>query len=138
MINKVILRGRLTRDNDVRYTAGENSSATLRNSVAIGRKYKNKEGGYDADFPNIVAFGRTAEFIDKHFKKGDLIDIVGRIQTGKYTNKDGQTVYTTDVIVEEVDFGNSSKNDNQSTSAPQNNQSLDLNIPEGTNEELPF
>ena len=138
MINKVIIRGRLTRDNDVRYTAGENSSATLRNSVAIGRKYKNKDGNYDADFPNIVAFGRTAEFIDKHFKKGDLIDIVGRIQTGKYTNKDGQTVYTTDVVVEDVDFGNSSKNDNQSTSTPQSNQSLDLNIPEGTNEELPF
>lgn len=138
MINKVIVRGRLVRENDMRYTTGENSNATLRNSVAINRKFKNKDGKYEADFPNIVAFGRNAEFINKYFKKGDLIDIVGRIQTSTYTNKDGVKVYSTDVVVEEVDFGNGSKSDNQSIDTHSKSQNNNFNIPEGVDEELPF
>lgn len=103
-MNKVILVARLCRDPEVRYSQGENVSAIVRFSVAVNRKFKNAEGNYDADFINCVAFGKTAEFIEKYFKKGMAIGIAGRIQTGSYTNKEGVKVYTTDVVVEEAEF----------------------------------
>ena len=103
-MNHVSLVGRLTKDPDVRYTTGENASCVARFSVAVNRTYKNAEGKYDADFPSVIAFGRTGEFIEKYFHKGDMIGISGRIQTGRYTNKDGNTVYTTDVVAENVEF----------------------------------
>ena len=103
-MNKVQLVGRLTRDPEIRYSQGENATATARFSVAVNRRFKNAEGNYDADFINCVAFGKSAEFVEKYFKKGMAIGLTGRIQTGNYTNKDGQKVYTTDVIVEETEF----------------------------------
>lgn len=103
-MNKVQLVGRLTRDPEIRYSQGENATATARFSVAVSRRFKNAEGNYDADFINCVAFGKTAEFLEKYFKKGMAIGLTGHIQTGSYTNKDGQKVYTTDVIVEETEF----------------------------------
>lgn len=109
-MNKVNLLGRLTRDPEVRYSAGENANATARFSLAVTRKFKNAEGNYDADFINCVAFGKTAEFIEKYFTKGSMVAISGRIQTGNYTNKDGAKVHTTDIVVEEVEFAGS-KND---------------------------
>ena len=140
-MNKVMLVGRLTRDPEVRYSTGENATATARFSVAVNRRFKNAEGNYDADFINCVAFGKTAEFIEKYFRKGMAIGLTGRIQTGSYTNKDGQKVYTTDVVVEETEFveskGGNADNATPSRPAPSNGDGF-MNIPDGIDEELPF
>lgn len=101
-MNKVVLVGRLARDPEIHYT-NEGSSVT-RFAVAINRKYAKKGNKQEADFINCVTFGKTAEFVEKYFKKGNRIGLSGRIQTGNYLNKDNQKVYTTDVIVEEVEF----------------------------------
>ena len=143
-MNKVQLVGRLTRDPEIRYSQGENATATARFSVAVNRRFKNSEGNYDADFINCVAFGKSAEFVEKYFKKGMAIGLTGRIQTGSYTNKDGQKVYTTDVVVEETEFVESkgaSSTDNSNASRPTSsvsNNSDFVNIPDGVDEELPF
>lgn len=104
-MNKVILVGRLTKDPEVRQ-AGETSVARF--TIAVDRRFK-KEGEQAADFPSIVAFGKTAEFTEKYFKKGMKVAIEGRLQTGSYTNKDGVKIYTTDVIAEAVEFAESKK-----------------------------
>ena len=143
-MNKVQLVGRLTRDPEIRYSQGENATATARFSVAVNRRFKNSEGNYDADFINCIAFGKSAEFVEKYFKKGMAIGLTGRIQTGSYTNKDGQKVYTTDVVVEETEFVESkgaSNTDNSNASCPTpsvSNNSDFVNIPDGVDEELPF
>ena len=141
-MNKVQLVGRLTRDPEIRYSQGENATATARFSVAVNRRFKNAEGNYDADFINCVAFGKSAEFVEKYFKKGMAIGLTGRIQTGSYTNKDGQKVYTTDVVVEETEFVESkgaSSADNSNTSRPGAAKNNDfMSIPDGVDEELPF
>ena len=143
-MNKVQLVGRLTRDPEIRYSQGENATATARFSVAVNRRFKNSEGNYDADFINCVAFGKSAEFVEKYFKKGMAIGLTGRIQTGSYTNKDGQKVYTTDVVVEETEFVESkgaSSSDNSNTSRPAPNVTNNndfMSIPDGVDEELPF
>ena len=105
-MNKVILMGRLTRDPEVRYTQGDNASAVARFSLAVDRRFK-KDGEQTADFISCVAFGKTGEFIEKYGHKGTKFVVEGRIQTGSYTNKDGQKVYTTDVVVEQVEFAES-------------------------------
>ena len=143
-MNKVQLVGRLTRDPEIRYSQGENATATARFSVAVSRRFKNSEGNYDADFINCVAFGKSAEFVEKYFKKGMAIGLTGRIQTGSYTNKDGQRVYTTDVVVEETEFVESkgasrADNSNNSRPTPSTAKNNDfMNIPDGVDEELPF
>lgn len=114
-MNKVELVGRLTKDVDV-YQAGD--SATARITVACDRKFKNKEGQYDADFISCVAFGRTADFLKSHFSKGMRIGLTGRIQTGSYTNRDGQKVYTTDVVIDDVEFVESKQNNTTQYQAP--------------------
>ena len=141
-MNKVILIGRLTRDPDVRYTDGGTSIARF--SIAVDRKFKS-QGQPEADFPNIVAFGKTAEFVEKYFSQGNRIGLVGRIQTGSYTNNDGAKVYTTDVVAEEVEFVESKAASGdtgyQQTSRPAPSQAIGdgfMNIPEGLDEELPF
>ena len=143
-MNKVQFVGRLTRDPEIRYSQGENATATARFSVAVNRRFKNSEGNYDADFINCVAFGKSAEFVEKYFKKGMAIGLTGRIQTGSYTNKDGQKVYTTDVVVEETEFveskgASNTGNSNDSRPAPSaaNNNDF-MSIPDGVDEELPF
>ena len=119
-MNKVVIIGRFTRDPEIKYTTGENATATARFSLAVNRRFKNKEGNYDADFINCVAFGKTAELIVKFFTKGMAIGITGRIQTGSYTNKEGQKVYTIDVVVEVTEFVES-KNKGTSDNVPNNN-----------------
>lgn len=116
-MNKVILMGRLTRDPDIRYSQGERSTAVARYTLAVDRRYSrsNDNGEQTADFISCVAFGRSAEFAEKYFHKGIKIVVTGRIQTGSYTNRDGQKVYTTDVVVEEQEFAES-KNASQSQS----------------------
>lgn len=139
-MNKVILMGRLTRDPEVRYTQGDNAMAIARYSLAVDRRFK-RDGEPDADFINCVAFGKAGEFAEKYLKKGTKIAVVGRIQTGSYTNKDGQKVYTTDVVVEEQEFAeskNSGSSDNNQ-SAPANKDMGFMNIPDGIEDsELPF
>ena len=137
-MNKVIIIGRFTRDPEIKYTTGENATATARFSLAVNRRFKNKEGNYDADFINCVAFGKTAEFIEKYFTKGMAIGITGRIQTGSYTNKEGQKVYTTDVVVEETEFVES-KNKDTSDNVPNNNANSNSDFEEVISEdEMPF
>lgn len=138
-MNKVILMGRLTRDPEVRYTQGDNAMAIARYSLAVDRRFK-RDGEPDADFINCVAFGKSGEFAEKYLKKGTKVAVVGRIQTGSYTNKDGQKVYTTDVVVEEQEFAeskNSGSSDNNQ-SAPANKNTDFMSIPDGIDEELPF
>ena len=107
-MNKVILMGRLTRDPEVRYsTSGDNQLAIARYTLAVDRRFKRNGDEQTADFIGCVAFGRNAEFAEKYLHKGTKIAITGRIQTGSYTNKDGQRVYTTDVVVEEQEFAES-------------------------------
>ena len=133
-MNKVILIGRTTRDADVRYSQG-NNLAVAKFNLAVERKFK-KDGEQGADFINCIAFGKTAEVIEKYVVKGTKIAVTGRIQTGSYTNKDGQKVYTTDVLVEEVEFCESKKSNNQPAHAP--SQDGFMNIPDNVDEEFPF
>ena len=141
-MNKVILIGRFTRDPEIRYTQSGACSATF--SIAVDRKYK-QEGQPEADFPRVIAWGKTAEFIEKYFRQGMKIVIDGRIQTGKYTNKDGQTVYTTDVVAESVEFAESkssgsSSGGKQSSSKPKVDDDGWMDIPDGfeSDDGLPF
>lgn len=141
-MNKVILMGRLTRDPEVRYIQGDNASAVARFSLAVDRRFK-KDGEQTADFINCVAFGKTGEFIEKYGRKGTKFVVEGRIQTGSYTNKDGQKVYTTDVVVEQVEFAESksSADGNTTNNTVNSNAPTDtsfMNIPDGIDEELPF
>ena len=108
-MNKVVLMGRLTRDPEVRYTQGENSTCIARYTLAVDRRFSrnNNNDGQTADFIPCVAFGKTGEFAEKYFRKGIKVAVSGRIQTGSYTNRDGVKVYTTEVIVEDQEFAES-------------------------------
>lgn len=132
-MNKVIEVGRLTRDAEVRYSQGENSTAVARFTLAVDRRGKKDE----ADFISCVAFGKTAEFIEKYVKKGTKLICEGRIQTGSYVNKDNQKVYTTDVVVESAEFAES-KGTSEAQPAPVTDADGFSSIPEGIDEELPF
>ena len=149
-MNKVILMGRCVADPEVRYSQGENATAVARYRLAVDRKFK-REGEPTADFIGCVAFGRAAEFAEKYFRKGTKLVVTGRIQTGSYTNKDGQKVYTTDVVIEEQEFaesknsGNSENNNAAPSNAAPSNAAPSssagdgfMNIPDGIDEELPF
>ena len=139
-MNKVILMGRLTRDPEVRYSQGENATAIARYTLAVDRRYKKNADEQSADFIGCVAFGHNGEFAEKYLRKGTKIAVVGRIQTGSYTNKDGVKVYTTDVVVEEQEFAES-KNSSSNNNAPAPDVPMDnsfMNIPDGIDEELPF
>ena len=105
-MNKVILMGRLTRDPEIRYSQGNDQMAIARYTLAVDRRF-NRNGDQTADFINCVAFGRSAEFAEKYLKQGTKIVATGRIQTGSYTNKDGNKVYTTDVVIEDQEFAES-------------------------------
>ena len=146
-MNKVILMGRLTRDPEVRYSQGDASTAVGRFSLAVDRRFKRDGDEQTADFINCVAFGRTAEFLERFGRKGTKFVVEGRIQTGSYTNKDGQRVYTTDVVVEQLEFAESkaSGEGNNGGYVPADRPSPSgaagdgfMNIPDGIDEELPF
>ena len=118
-MNKVILCGRLTRDPDVRYSQGERQTAIARYTLAVDRRRGRnaQQGEQTADFIQCVAFDRAAEFAEKYLRQGTKMIVTGRIQTGSYTNRDGQRVYTTDVIVEEQEFAESKNASSQGGSA---------------------
>ena len=151
-MNKVILMGRLTRDPEVRYSAGENALAIARYTLAVDRRFR-RDGEASADFISCVSFGRTAEFAEKYFRQGLKIAVTGRIQTGSYTNREGQKVYTTEVVVEDQEFAESkASSDSYAAAHPRTEAapatsmpspsvaSADgfMNIPDGIEEELPF
>ena len=144
MLNQVVLMGRLTRDIELRYAQGSDK-AVGRFSLAVERDYKAPNEERATDFINCVAFDRIAEFIEKHFSKGSMIAIVGRIQTGSYTNREGVKVYTTDVIVSTVSFTGEKKADAQqagtqpaqTTPPPMANPDGFMDIPADM-DELPF
>lgn len=121
-MNKVIEIGRLAKDPDIRYSQGANATCVARYTLAVDRKFK-QEGQPNADFINCIAFGKLGEFAEKYLHKGTKIAVTGRIQTGSYKNKDGNTVYTTDVVVEEQEFCESKS---QSNSQPQPAPSVDM------------
>ena len=136
-MNKVILMGRLTRDPEVRY-GGANNTAVARYTLAVDRRFK-RDGEPTADFINCIAFGKLGEFAEKYLRQGTKITVCGRVQTGNYTNKDGQKVYTTDVVVEEQEFAESKSTQQQKQgSAPVSDSDGFMNIPDGIDEELPF
>ena len=153
-MNKVILMGRLTRDPEVRYSAGNNTMAVASYTLAVDRRFR-RDGENNADFIGCVAFGKSAEFAEKYLRQGTKIIVTGRIQTGSYTNRDGQKVYTTDVVVEDQEFAESKAAASESgmmrqsapspmaaspMPSPAQASSADgfMNIPDGIDEELPF
>ncbi len=150
-MNKVILMGRLTREPEMRYSSGDNQVAIARYTLAVDRRFKRQGDDQTADFINCVVFGRGAEFAENYLHQGTKIVAVGRIQTGSYINKDGQRVYTTEVVVEEQEFAESkaaASNYNggggyqqAAPSRPEPTQAASdgfMNIPDAIDEELPF
>lgn len=139
-MNKVILMGRLTRDPNITYSQKDNS-AIARFTLAVDRRVaKNNDNQQTADFISCVAFGKSGEFADKYLRQGTKIALEGHIQTGSYTNKDGAKVYTTDVIVGQMEFAESKSagNGNGTKNESKPSDGGFMNIPEGIDEELPF
>lgn len=147
-MNKVILMGRLTRDPEVRYSSGENALAIARYTLAVDRRF-HKDNEASADFIGCVAFGKGGEFAEKYLRQGTKIVVTGKIQTGSYTNREGQKVYTTEIVVEDQEFAESkaaSQNNSQtgagSRQQPPPPMPTDkdgfMQIPDGIDEELPF
>lgn len=145
-MNKFIGIGRLTRDPDVRYTQGENSMCVARYTLAIDRHVKRDQNQQTADFISCLAFGKNGEFAEKYLHKGMKIAVTGRIQTGSYTNREGQKVYTTDIVVEDQEFAES-KSAQQTGGVPQQKNGQPdniadeggfMDIPDSLDEDLPF
>ena len=141
-MNKVILMGRLTKDPDIRYSQGEKSTAVARFSLAVDRKFK-QEGQPTADFINCLAFGKRAEFIEKYCRKGTKLVVEGSWQTGSYTNKDGNKVYTNECLIENWEVGEvkAAAQKSQPAEGPSPSSAAGdgfMNIPVGIDEELPF
>jgi single-strand DNA-binding protein len=149
-MNRVILMGRLTRDPNISYSQGGDNMAIARFTLAVDRRGRRQDGSNEptADFIGCVCFGRQAEFAEKYLRQGTKVAVTGRIQTGSYTNKDGQKVYTTDVVLDDIEFaesknsqgGGESNYSYQAPSRPAPSAAGDgfMNIPDGIDEELPF
>ena len=127
----------MTKDPEIRYSQGANTTCIARYTLAVDRKFK-QEGQPNADFINCIAFGKLGEFAEKYLHKGVKIAVVGRIQTGSYKNKDGNTVYTTDVVVEEQEFCESKSQSNSQPQPTPSNDNSWMNIPDGVEDSLPF
>lgn len=142
-MNKVILLGRLTRDPETRYSAGDNALAITRYTLAVDRRIR-REGEPTADFINCLVFGKGAEFADKYFRQGTKIAVCGHIQTGSYTNREGKKIYTTEIVVEEQDFAQGKGDDQKPApkAEPKPEQKTDadgfMNVADNIDEELPF
>lgn len=142
MANKVFLTGRLTKDPEVYHSTNNSGSTTAKYTLAVDRKFK-QNNQPSADFIRCVTFAKGAEFAEKYLRKGTKIIVSGRIQTGSYTNRDGQKVYTTDVVVEEHEFAESKTVSQQNEQVAENPPSFNgnngfMDIPDGMGEELPF
>ena len=148
-MNKIILMGRLTRDPEVRYGGADNQTAIGRFSLAVDRRFRRAGDSVDADFFNCTAFGKQAEFVEKYLKQGTKILLVGRVQNDNYTNREGQKVYSVQVIAEEIEFAESknaaANNRPQGQPAPAAGGNFGggdddfMNIPDGVDDDdLPF
>ncbi len=136
-MNKAILMGRLTRDPEIRYPQNPDSKPVARFSLAVDRKFK-RDGEPDADFFNCTCFSKLAEFTEKYLRKGSKILVEGSIHNNNYTNKDGQTVYSVNVIVENMEFAESKPKTNGENSRPETDSDGFMNIPDGIDSDLPF
>lgn len=137
-MNKVILMGRLVRDPEIRYTQGENSMAVARFTLAVDRRFK-RDNQPTADFISCICFRKTAEFVEKYCKKGTKLAVDGSWQTGSYTNKDGNKVYTNDCLVDNCEFAESKATAEQNQKNDDNTGNDDfMNIPDGIEDGLPF
>lgn len=148
-MNKVILMGNLTRDPEIRYSQGENSLAIARFSIAVNRRFS-RQGNTDTDFFNCTAFGKQAEFVEKYFKQGSRMLLTGRVQNDNYTNKNGERVYSVQIMADEIEFAerkstadaNASRGaSNFGGGAPEPAMAADddfMNIPDGIEDGLPF
>lgn len=137
-MNKVILMGRLVRDPEIRYTQGENSMAVARFTLAVDRRFK-RDNQPTADFISCICFRKTAEFVEKYCKKGTKLVVDGSWQTGSYTNKDGNKVYTNDCLVDNCEFAESKATAEQNQKKDDNTGNDDfMNIPDGIEDGLPF
>lgn len=142
-MNRVILMGRLVRDPDIRYSQSGDNMAIARFTLAVDRRGRKQENGADqqtTDFIGCVCFGRQAEFAEKYLRQGMKIAITGRIQTGSYTNKDGQKVYTTDVVLDDIEFAESKSSGSAAQGRPEPSSAGDgfYNVPDDIDEQLPF
>ena len=147
-MNKIILMGRLTRDPEVRYGGADNQTAIGRFSLAVDRRFRRAGDSVEADFFNCTAFGRQAEFVEKFLKQGTKILLVGRVQNDNYTNREGQKVYSVQIIAEEIEFAESkaaaggSKPQGQPAAGADMRDAADdgfMNIPDGVDDDdLPF
>lgn len=131
-MNKVVLMGRLARDPDTRYTATKNMPVAMF-TLAVNRRFAKQGEERQADFINVVAWDKTAEFVSKYFKKGQQVGVIGRLQTRNYDDKDGKKVYVTEVVAEETYFADSKKEDN--SNAPFENTQGFTPV---TDDDLPF
>ena len=139
-MNKCLFSGRFTRDPQVSYSKGDNTTAIARFSIAVDRRFKRDGEDQTADFPRFVAFGKQGEFVEKYMRKGTKVIIVSHFQDNKYTNKEGQKVSSYEFVVDEIEFAES-KNSASSTPAPALDESADdgfMDIPDGFDENLPF
>ena len=143
-MNKVILLGNLTRDPEIRYSQGENSLAIARFSIAVNRRFS-RQGDTDTDFFNCTAFGKQAEFVEKYFKQGSRMLLTGRVQNDNYTNKNGERVYSVQIMADEIEFAErksaQSNNQTQNQNQPAQANGADddfMNIPDGIEDGLPF
>lgn len=145
-MNNVVLMGRLTRDPEVRYSNSDTPLAIARYTLAVDRRFK-RDGEPSADFIRCVSFGKAGEFAEKYFSQGMRVVVSGRIQTGSYKNRNGDTVYTTEVVTETLEFAESKKNSQGNSSQTGSAQASAgavpdddgfMTIPEGIDEELPF
>ena len=137
-MNKIILMGRLTRDPEIRVSTGERQTTIGSFSIAVDRRFK-REGQPEADFFNCITFGKQAEFVEKYLHKGTKVVVSGSLQNNNYTNKDGQQVYSVQIMVDEIEFAESKSSQNAQTQASPQTPSQDfMNIPDGVVEDLPF
>ena len=148
-MNKVILMGNLTRDPEIRYSQGENSLAIARFSIAVNRRFS-RQGDTDTDFFNCTAFGKQAEFVEKYFKQGSRMLLTGRVQNDNYTNKNGERVYSVQIMADEIEFAERKSTADANASrgasnfggrAPEPAMAADddfMNIPDGIEDGLPF
>ena len=147
-MNKVILMGRLTRDPEIRYSQGDSQLAIGKFSIAVDRKFKKQGDTVTADFFNCTAFGKQGEFVEKYLKQGTKVVVTGRIQNDNYTNKEGQKVYSVQIMVEEIEFAESKsaaasnagsfQNMPMSNTEPMAPEEGFMNIPDGIESTLPF
>lgn len=138
-MNKVILMGNLTRDPEIRYTQGEKTMAIARFSLAINRRFS-RDGETNVDFFNCTAFGKQAEFVEKYFRQGSRMLLVGRIQNDNYTNKNGEKVYSVQIMADEIEFAERKQAGGNNNSEPEQKKDDDdfMEIPENIESELPF